>query len=116
MGRKIFKPLKPRMGRECTKLSRGRMSIKIRFFGRFQEIFGSYIEMEIENNATLESSIKRATEGNQQGYDLIFNEQGLFRQFVIVLQNDSRVDSRSANETVVKSGDNITVFLPISGG
>ena len=92
------------------------MSIKIRFLGRLQELLGSYIEVEYEKNATLASIVKQAAEKNKPGYDIIFDEQGKFHQFVILQQNGDRIENPDAEKTKVVPGDNIAVFLPVSGG
>ena len=92
------------------------MSIKIRFLGRFQELLGSSIEVESENDASLSNIVRQVAAKNKEGYDVIFDELGQFRQYVILLKNETRIETFDAEETMVASGDTIAVFLPISGG
>jgi sulfur-carrier protein len=92
------------------------MSIKIRFLGQLQELLGSNIEVESEKNATLAIIVKRAAEKNKLGYDIIFDEQGKFRQYVILLQNGNRIETFDTGKAVAVHDDDITVFLPVSGG
>ena len=92
------------------------MSIKIRFLGRFKELLGSDIEFESEKNTTLASIVKRAAEKNKQGYDIIFDKQGNFRTYVILMQNGKRIETFDAENAVVVPGDDIAVFPPVSGG
>ncbi len=93
-----------------------KMSIRIRFFARFRELLGTDIDVEDEKDLTLESLVKKVARKNQQGYDLIFDEQGKFREIVILMQNGKRVDNPDAEKTPVGSGDDIAVFPPVAGG
>jgi len=93
-----------------------KMSIRIRFFARFRELLGTDIDVEDEKDLTLESLVKKVARRNQQGYDLIFDEQGKFREIVILMQNGKRIDNPDAEKTLVGSGDDIAVFPPVAGG
>lgn len=93
-----------------------KMSIRIRFFARFRELLGTDIDVEDEKNLTLESLVKKVARKNQQGYDLIFDEQGKFREIVILMQNGKRIEITDAETTPVGSGDDIAVFPPVAGG
>lgn len=64
----------------------------------------------------LVSIVKQAAEKNKRGYDIIFDENGKFRQYVIILQNANRIDTSDAENIMVVHDDGIAVFLPVSGG
>ena len=92
------------------------MSIRIRFFARFRELLGTDIDIGEEKDLTLESLVKNVARKNQQAYDLIFDEQGKFREIVILMQNGKRINNADAKKTTIESGDDIAVFPPVAGG
>ncbi len=92
------------------------MSIRIRFFARFRELLGTDIDVEGEKDLTLVSLVKNVARKNKEGYDLIFDDQGKFREIVILMQNGKRIDVSDAENTPVENGDDIAVFPPVAGG
>ena len=92
------------------------MSIRIRFFARFRELLGTDIDIGEEKDLTLESLVKNVARKNQQAYDLIFDEQGKFREIVILMQNGKRINNADAKKTTIESGDDIAVSPPVAGG
>jgi molybdopterin synthase sulfur carrier subunit len=92
------------------------MSIKIRFFARFRELLGTDIIVEGGTNLTLAGLVKSTAQKNKEGYDAIFDEQGKFHEFVILMQNGKRVEIADAEKAPVVSGDEIAVFPPVAGG
>ena len=92
------------------------MSIKIRFFARFRELLGTEIIVEGGTNLTLAALVKSTTLKNREGYDAIFDGQGRFHEFVILMQNGKRIDISDAEKTPVENGDDIAVFPPVAGG
>ena len=92
------------------------MSIKIRFFARFRELLGTEIIVEEGTNQTLSGLVKSTTLKNRDGYDAIFDGQGRFHEFVILMQNGKRIDISDAEKTPIEDGDDIAVFPPVAGG
>jgi molybdopterin synthase sulfur carrier subunit len=92
------------------------MSVKIRFFARFRELLGTEIIVEGGKNITLETLVKSIAQKNKDGYDAIFDEQGKFREFVILMRNGKRVELTDAEKTPVGGNDEIAVFPPVAGG
>jgi ThiS family. len=94
------------------------MRIKIKFYARFQEYFGSEIIKEIDNNSTdtLKSIAKSVTEDNPEGQAFIFDDAGNFYDYVILMKNGERIYSDNADEIFVEDGDEIRIFPPVSGG
>ena len=91
------------------------MSIKIRFFARFRELLGTDIEVK-GTKTTLAGIVKSTAQKNQEGYDAIFDKDGSFREFVILMKNGKRIESADAEWMTVCDGDEIAVFPPVAGG
>jgi molybdopterin synthase sulfur carrier subunit len=92
------------------------MTVKIRFFARFRELLGTDIITEPAAGTTFAGLIRDVARRNGEGYDAIFDGQGNFREFVILMRNGKRVEPAEAEKTPVADGDEIAVFPPVSGG
>ena len=92
------------------------MTVKVRFFARFRELLGTDIPVEQENGATLLSLVRDLALNKKEGYDAIFDEQGNFHEFVIVMRNGKRVEHEDVAAVRVADGDEIAVFPPVAGG
>jgi sulfur-carrier protein len=91
------------------------MTVKVRFFARFRELLGTDILAE-EAGLTIADLVKGIAKTKKEGYDAIFDEHGMFREFVIVMKNGKRVETPDAAKVVVADGDEIAIFPPVAGG
>ena len=92
------------------------MSVKIRFFARFRELFGADVMTDVVAGTMFTSLITTIAKKNPEGYAAIFDEKGAFREFVILMKNGKRIDIADAAKTTVADGDEIAVFPPVAGG
>ena len=92
------------------------MTVKIRFFARFRELFGTDVVTEVQNGTSFTDLVKRIAKKNAEGYAAIFDDKGSFREFVILMKNGMRIDCADAATTPVADGDEIAVFPPVAGG
>ena len=92
------------------------MTVKIRFFARFRELLGTDIMTDVVAGMMFTSLITTIAKKNPEGYDAIFDENGAFREFVILMKNGRRIDIADAEKTPVEDGDEIAVFPPVAGG
>jgi molybdopterin synthase sulfur carrier subunit len=92
------------------------MKVKVRFFARFRELLGTEIIAEVIDRTTLPELIKQVAQKNTEGFDAIFDENGHFREYVILMRNARRIDTMDAAGTIVDDGDEIAVFPPVAGG
>jgi len=92
------------------------MSVKVRFFARFRELLGTNIIVEPASGAMLADVIKEIAARKKEGHDAIFDEQDIFREFVIIMKNGRRIETEDAGKTPVADGDEIAVFPPVAGG
>jgi len=92
------------------------MKVKVRFFARFRELLGTDVITEPAPGTSLADLIRQIAEKKREGYDAIFDKQGKFREFVIVMRNAKRVDAGVADTILIEDGDDIAVFPPVAGG
>jgi molybdopterin synthase sulfur carrier subunit len=92
------------------------MTVKIRFFARFRELIGNDIITDVDAGKMFTPLILTIVKKNPEGYAAIFDENGAFREFVILMKNGKRIDIADAAKTPVEDGDEIAVFPPVAGG
>jgi len=92
------------------------MKVKIRFFARFRELLGTDIIAEPPSGTTLAALVAGIARKNPDGYEAIFDQNGVFLEYVILMQNGKRVETADAARTAVADGDEIAVFPPVAGG
>jgi molybdopterin synthase sulfur carrier subunit len=92
------------------------MKVRVRFFARFRELLGSEIMAETTPGTTFDGLVREIARRNGEGYRAIFDGQGAFREFVILMRNGKRIEAADAEKVEVADGDEIAVFPPVSGG
>jgi molybdopterin synthase sulfur carrier subunit len=92
------------------------MTARVRFFARFRELLGTDIPAEPNPGMALIDLVREIAEKNREGYTAIFDEQGRFREYVIVMKNGRRLEPEAAASTAVADGDEVAVFPPVAGG
>jgi len=92
------------------------MSVKVRFFARFRELLGTDIVVEGGKGTSLLDIVTGTAQKNRDGFDAIFDENGNFREFVILMRNGKRIEIADAGTVILESGDEIAVFPPVAGG
>jgi len=92
------------------------VTVNIRFFARFRELLGTDIVTDAAPGMMFTSLIMTIAEKNPAGYAAIFDDNGMFHEFVILMQNGRRIEIADAAKTPVVDGDEIAVFPPVAGG
>lgn len=92
------------------------MKVRVRFFARFRELLGNEIVAEVAEGTTVPDLVKQVTGKNREGHIAIFDENGQFREYVILMRNARRIDTADAAKQIVADGDDIAVFPPVAGG
>jgi molybdopterin synthase sulfur carrier subunit len=92
------------------------MKARVRFFAQFRELLGTDIPADAAEGTTLFDLVKTVASKKREGYDAIFDRNGAFREFVILMRNGRRIEILDAGKTLVEDGDEIAVFPPVAGG
>lgn len=92
------------------------MSAKVRFFAQFRELLGDDVIVPVHARTTFTGLVKEVAAKNREGYDAIFDADGSFHDFVILMKNGKRVEIPDAEQTMINNGDEIAVFPPVAGG
>lgn len=92
------------------------MTVRVRFFAQFGELFGTDSIADVVAGQTFTDLIKTVASKNKEGFNAIFDEDGAFREFVILMKNGKRIENANAAATTVADGDEIAVFPPVAGG
>ena len=92
------------------------MMVKVRFFARFRELLGNDIMTDVHQGTMFTPLITTIAQNKPDGYAALFDENGAFREFVILMKNGKRIEIADAATTPVEDGDEIAVFPPVAGG
>ena len=92
------------------------MSVKVRFFARFRELFGTDIIIDKGPGTGMADLVREIARQNEEGYKVVFDEQGRFHDFVIVMRNGKRVLISDVEKIILADGDEIAIFPPVAGG
>jgi sulfur-carrier protein len=92
------------------------MTVKVRFFARFRELLGTDIQIEKKSGTAVATLVREIAQKKNEGYDAIFDENGNFREFVIIMRNGRRLEPEETTTVTVADGDEIAVFPPVAGG
>lgn len=89
------------------------MNVTIRFFAQFRERFGPVHELTVPEGVRLMEVLHEIAGRTPDGEAALFAPDGRLRDYVIVMQNGTRIDFDSID---LHDGDTIAVFPPIAGG
>ncbi len=92
------------------------MLIKVRAFASFREILGREQELEVEEGSTVRDFLDKVAIANSRFKDEAFDEFGLLRDYVLLMMNRKRIDSKEDLSTKLKEGDELAIFPPVAGG
>ncbi|WOF15185.1 MoaD/ThiS family protein [Methanoplanus sp. FWC-SCC4] len=91
---------------------------EITIFARFRETFGSHrtIEFEESSEVYLKDALKKLCDETKGGFEILFDDDGEFLDSVLLMHNKKRVDPDEADKIIIKDGDGIVLYPPVSGG
>lgn len=92
------------------------MKVRLRTFARFREVFGDGVEVDLAEGATLADLLGVLREQHPEGGEVLFDEAGSVKGYVILLHNKTRVKRSDLSKTVLSEGDEVAILPPVAGG
>ncbi len=92
------------------------MKVRVRFFARFRELFGPEHTAEVEEGTSVATLLQTIARDHPEGRSALFDENGAFRSYVILMHNGERIETSRAGDIQVSEGDEVAVFPPVAGG
>jgi sulfur-carrier protein len=92
------------------------MLVKVRAFAGFREILGKELELDVEEGSTVRDFLDKLAIDNRRFKDEAFDESGQLRDYVLLMKNRKRIDSKEDLSTKLKEGDELAIFPPVAGG
>ncbi|MDU9376416.1 hypothetical protein McpSp1_10310 [Methanocorpusculaceae archaeon Sp1] len=89
--------------------------VTILAFAKFRELFGEKNIVTTDSNATILAALERFAQTVPAACGELFEENRL-RGHVIIMHNRERIDAEEAGEIIVRDGDEIVLYPPVSGG
>lgn len=92
------------------------MIITISAFGSFNKYFGGNAKVELSDAANLKEALADMAAQYPAGSELLFDKDGSIRRHVIIQVNKKRITVSKAEEVILKDGDEVIIYPPVSGG
>ena len=92
------------------------MLITISAFGSFKKHFGENVKVEFSEATDLKTAFIVMASQYPAGLELLFDKDGGLRRHIIIQVNHKRVAASSVEEVILKDGDEIVIYPPVSGG
>jgi len=90
--------------------------ITISAFGSFKEHFGEKKQLELPEATDLKKALSDVAAQYPVGSELLFDKDGSIRRHVIIQVNKKRIAASTAEDVILKDGDEIIIYPPVSGG
>lgn len=91
------------------------IKVRVKFFAYFRELFGGRErELILEDRLSLADLLRCLAETRQQKEEIF--QQGHLKPQVVVMLNDSVVNSEQLESIFIKDGDQVAVFPMMGGG
>ena len=94
------------------------ITTNITFFARFKETFGSnrVIECSDTEQLSLKDALIRLCRETAGGCEVLFDDDRELLESVLIMHNTKRVLTEEADTLLLKDGDSIVLYPPVSGG
>lgn len=93
------------------------MKVKAKFFAFIREVAGvNEVEVEVEDDTTIVDLIKKLSERLPQKFREFVFEGHEVSKNIIILVNGKGISELDGLETKLKSGDEVALLPPVSGG
>lgn len=92
------------------------ITVQVRAFARFRELFGERFEVQVTAPATIRSVMEAVGRRNEDGRRELLDGEGNVLRSVIVMMNRERVTGNGRGEHPVTGGDEVAIYPPVAGG
>lgn len=92
------------------------MKVSISFFGMHKNMNENLVQMGIPEQSNVKALITEFAFTHLPDPDLVIDKEGNLKRHLIIQVNRKRVIPGKAADYVLKDGDEVTVYPPVSGG
>lgn len=92
------------------------MHIALIWHAEFRDVFGDETEVEIPEKGTILDAIQIFTRKADPDTGILTSGDGSMRSHVMIMYHGRRILPRDAGSIILKDGDRIILFPPVSGG
>ena len=93
------------------------MNVRVRFYGMVHDEVGTREwEIELGRDATVNDVLSIIVERHPPLGNLVYDETGVFREYLEVAVNHTDIIGLNWLETVLNEGDVVLIMPPIGGG
>ena len=93
------------------------MNVMVRFYGMaYDEVGTREIPMELVEGSTVNDLLSILVERYPSLTKLVFDDKGVFREYLEVAVNKTDIIGLNGLETVLKENDIVLIMPPIGGG
>ena len=93
------------------------MNMRVRFYGMaYDEVGTREIPLELVEGSTVNTLLSILVERYPSLTKLIYDEEGVFREYLEVAVNQTDIIGLDGLETVLKESDIVLIMPPIGGG
>ncbi len=92
------------------------ITVHVRAFARFREMFGDHFEVQVRAPATIHMVVEAVAGRNEHGIAELLDDGGTIKRSVIVLVNRERISGDGREQRAVEAGDEVALYPPVAGG
>lgn len=92
------------------------MHIALIWYAEFRDVFGDETVVEIPETGTILDAIQILIHTIDPDTDILTSGDGSMRSHVMIMYHGRRILPRDAGSIILKEGDRIILFPPVSGG
>ncbi len=93
------------------------MNVRVRFYGMaYDEVGTREIQMELVEGSNVDELLSILVERYPSLTKLVYDDEGVFREYLEVAVNQTDIIGLDGLETVLKENDTVLIMPPIGGG